>query len=95
MSRGKYSPNLPKNKEFIYNCYGREPAEWSKEVADSGVAYDELTMFDDYDDEGYDYYGYSAFDAVGNYIGPGNGVDRNGYTELEYLMMDDDQWYNL
>jgi hypothetical protein len=92
MSRGKYSPNLPRDKEFIYNCYGKVPAEWSKEIADSGVAYDEKTMFDNYDDEGYDRYGYSAFDCDGNYVGIGDGVDRNGYTEMEYLCMSADEF---
>lgn len=92
MSRGKYSPNYPKGKEFIYNCYGEVPAEWSMEVADSGVVYDEKTMFDNYDDEGFDRYGYSAFDSDGNYVGIGSGVDRNGCTEMEYMCMSDDEW---
>lgn len=92
MSRGKYSPNLPHGKEFIYNCYGQEPAEWSEEIRQVGILYDELTMFANYDDEGYDSYGYSAFDSDGFYMGIGGGVDRNGYTEHEYLCMSDDEW---
>lgn len=92
--RGKYSPVCPKNKEFIYNCYGKVPAPWSNEIAESGVGYDEKTMFGNYDDEGYDSYGYSAFDADGNYVF-GGGVDRNGYTEYEYLCMSDDEWYSI
>jgi hypothetical protein len=95
MSRGKYSPNLPYSKEYIYNCHGFPPAPWSKEIADSGAEYFEETMFADYDDEGYDSYGYSAFDSDGNYVGPGNGVDRNGYTEMEYLCMSNDEWDTL
>ena len=91
MSRGKYSPNLPYGKEFIYNCYGKVPAEWSMEIAE-GVVYDEKTMFDNYDDEGFDRYGYSAFDSDGNYVGIGSGVDRNGCTEMEYMCMSDDEW---
>lgn len=92
MSRGKYSPNLPHGKEFIYNCYGQEPAEWSEEIRQVGILYDEMTMFVNYDDEGYDSYGYSAFDSDGFYMGIGGGVDRNGYTEHEYLCMSDDEW---
>ena len=94
MSRGKYSPNLPAGKTFIFNCYGQVPAAWSKDIAESGVAYDEKTMFDNYDDEGFDSYGYSAFDRDGNYTF-GNGVDRNGYTEFDYLCMDDDAWFDF
>ena len=52
-------------------------------------------MFTNYDDGGYDSYGYSAFDWEGNYVGIGGGVDRNGYTENEYLCMSDEQWDNL
>ena len=95
MSRGKYSPILPQGKQYIHNCYGQTPAPWSKEIAESGIHYDELTMFDDYDDEGYDRYGYSCFDANGEYAGTGGGVDRAGYTENDYLAMSDDEWFNL
>ena len=84
MSTGKYSPICPHANEpgwdvFKFNCYGELPAEYSKEH------YDEKTMFDDYDDEGFDCYGYSAFDADGNYVGFCNGIDRAGYTEMDYL----------
>jgi hypothetical protein len=95
MSRGKYSPNLPSGKEFIYNCYGKVPLPWSKLAESYGLVYDEKVHFANYDDEGYDSYGYSAFDSDGNYMGIGDGVDRNGYTEHEYLCMTDDQWDNL
>jgi hypothetical protein len=93
MSRGKYSPNLPTHKlshsDFKYNCYGKEPEPWTQEIYDSGVQYDEKTMYDSYDAEGYDSYGYSAFDANGNFVGSGNGVDRNGFTEMDYLTLQD------
>lgn len=98
MSRGKYSPYLPKanpNREFKYNCFKQLPVPWSREIADSGVAYDEKTMFDQYDEEGFDSYGYSAFDAECNYVGIGNGIDRLGYTEDEYLCMPDDEFDSL
>lgn len=93
MSRGKYSPNYLKGKEFTYNCFGQEPAEWSKVSSMIvGDVYDEMTMFANYDGEGFDSYGYSAFDSDGNYVGIGDGVDRNGYTEYEYLCMSDEEW---
>jgi hypothetical protein len=94
MSRGKYSPNLPSGKEFIYNCYGKPVTEWDWQTSE-GDTYDELTMFANYDDEGYDSYGYSAFDRFGTYSGIGGGVDRNGYTEYEYLFMTDEKWEDV
>jgi hypothetical protein len=88
MSRGKYSPALTRemiaNREFGFNCYGETPAEWA-----GGEAHDTKTMHDCYDSDGFDYYGYSAFDIAGNYITTGEGIDRAGYTEFEYLCMDD------
>lgn len=92
MSRGKYSPNYPKGKEFIYNCFGKVPLPWSKLAESYGLVYDEKVHFANYDDEGFDSYGYSAFDENNNYVGIGSGVDRNGYTEYEYLCMSDEQW---
>lgn len=93
MSRGKYSvlayKEWPKGYEFKYNCYGQLPTEWNQEVFNSGVSYDEKTMFDNYDEEGYDSYGYSAFYDDGSYAGIGNGVDRAGYTEMDYLTLQD------
>ena len=90
MSTGKYSPICPHAGEpgwdaYKFNCYGETPAEWSKEIAETGVEYDQKTMFDIYDDEGFDSYGYSAFDAHGTYLGIGSGIDRYGYTEMDYL----------
>jgi hypothetical protein len=94
MSTGKYSPNLPNRDKgfefFRFNCYGQEPAEWSLELKETGIEYDEKTMFGDYDSEGYDRYGYSCFDLDGNYIGLGQGVDRNGNTEMDYLIREVD-----
>lgn len=98
MSKGKYSPTVYHMKqdrtpvEYDRNCYGQIPAEWSKEVADRGVVYDEKTMFANYDSEGYDSYGYSAFDRDGVYAGIGNGVDRRGFTEHDYLAMSDEEF---
>ena len=58
MGVGKYSPlcphaNTPGWDMFRFNCYGETPVEWSKAISDAGVAYDEKTMFDNYDDEGF------------------------------------------
>lgn len=90
MAIGKYSPIYPHSNKsgediFKFNCYGEVPAEWNQAVADSGVEYDQKTMFGGYDDEGFDMYGYSAFDKTGKYVGIGEGIDRAGYTELDYL----------
>ena len=82
MSTGKYSPLCPYtnlNYEYKFNSYGEIPAEFDSS------AYDPKTMFDNYDEEGFDSYGYSSFDADGNYVGHGNGIDRYGYTEMDYL----------
>lgn len=91
MSTGKYSPLCPHADEsnwdaYKFNCYGEVPEEWSQEVYEDGIEYNEKTMFGDYDSEGFDSYGYSAFDADGEYVGIGNGIDRYGYTENDYLM---------
>lgn len=82
MGVGKYSPicpNTDKHGAFGYNCYGETPVEFDWET------YDTRTMFDGYDEEGFDQYGYSAFDINGNYVGDGRGIDRYGYTENDYL----------
>ena len=87
MSRGKYSPTVIVDKRnYDYNCYGKIPAEFSI------YEYDEKTMFANYDKDGFDRYGYSAFDLDGNYVGIGAGVDRAGYTENDYLVMDDQEY---
>lgn len=93
MSRGKYSVKAYKDwgndYEFKYNCYGQEPEPWTKEMIDAGAVFDEKTMFGNYDEEGYDNYGYSCFDVNNNYVGCGNGIDRAGYTESDYLTLQD------
>lgn len=55
----------------------------------AGETYDQATMFDHYDDEGFDAYGYSAFDATGQFVGCGRGVDRAGMTENDYMLQHD------
>lgn len=93
MSQGKYSPCLPRGKVYTFNCYGQPAVAWPS--PDPKIKYDEKTMFGNYDDEGYDQYGYSSFDKFGEYVGIGQGVDRLGYTEFEYLVMDPDDFANL
>lgn len=94
MSQGKYSPALIV-KPCDFNCYGKPPAPWTKEIQESGVEYDEKTMFANYDEDGFDRYGYSAFDSDGKYVGIGNGIDRRGYTEFEYLVMSPEDFQNI
>lgn len=92
MSKGKYSPNLPTaNKGYDYfdrNCYGNLPPAYDHAAGE----YDVKLHFANYDFEGYDIYGYSAFDRNRIYVGGGNGIDRNGYTEMEYLFMTDEEF---
>lgn len=91
MSRGKYSPTVfalgDRTDVFIYNAKGQVPADYSP-----GEHYDEELHFPNYDSEGFDSYGYSAYDADGHYVGIGAGVDRNGITEFEYLSMSDEDF---
>lgn len=93
MSRGKYSvlayKEWPKGYEFKYNCYGKEPEPWTKEMIDAGMTFNDKTMFGNYDEEGYDSYGYSAFDEDGEFVGHGDGIDRACYTEHDYLTLRD------
>jgi len=98
MSKGKYSPALTRemidqrHEDYIYNAYGEIAPEWTKE---SGEAYDERKHLAHYDANGYDRYGYSGLDANSNYVGIGEGIDRWGYTEMEYLIMDDEEFENV
>lgn len=95
MSKGKYSPTLTREMiefgVYAFNCYGKIPEDWNEEVAKT-TKYDEKAHFGNYDKEGFDSYGYSAFDTEGNYVGIGAGIDRNGYTEFDYLVMTDEEF---
>ena len=97
MSKGKYSPALTRkmiaawdDDTFSYNADKQippltwEPGEYSTRV-----------HFANYDKDGFDSYGYSAFDKNGNYVGIGDGVDRYGYTEMDYLDMSDDEFESI
>ena len=93
MSQGKYSPALStkdaKRPHTAY-CYNADrqipPATWND------GEYNQITHFANYDADGYDSYGYSAFYEDGTYAGIGEGVDRNGYTEMDYMSMSDDEF---
>lgn len=90
MSKGKYSPtvySMPDRdfNQFIYNAKGEIPPTTREE-------YDVEIHFGNYDSEGFDSYGYSAYDSDGKYVGIGNGIDRKGYTEWDYLVMTDEQY---
>ena len=93
MSRGKYSPNLPhrERNEFIYNADRNIPPEYTP----GKDTFNERLHFGDYDVDGFDSYGYSAFDSEGRFVGTGNGIDRDGFTELDYLTMSNDEFMNL
>lgn len=81
MSYGKYSPTLIKKGPHIYNAYGKIPEDYDHTID----KFDEKIHLANYDEDGYDRYGYSAFHADGSYAGIGDGIDRDGYTENEYL----------
>lgn len=91
MAKGKYSPTVYRVKSagtFVFNAKGKRPpkfvagkTEWNEEL-----------HFANYDSEGFDSYGYSAYDSDGKYVGIGNGIDRAGYTENEYLAMSDEEY---
>jgi hypothetical protein len=100
MTRGEYSPSLwsqqrppdyDRSKDYIYNCYGEIPPE---RPSDSSL-YDEKLHMSGYDYAGFGEYGYSGFNSEKNYIGFSNGVDRWGYTELDYMSMTEDDYEDL
>lgn len=98
MSKGKYSPALTRADvarpytDYCYNADKQIPPEWTLEMKERGEVFDTRLYFGNYDENGYDSYGYSAFDADGNYVGCGDGVDRLGYTEWDYLAMSDEEF---
>lgn len=94
MSQGKYSPRVPhagQDYDYRFDCRGQEPVPYDhlKDV------YDPEIHFGDYDDEGFDRYGYSAFDSDGQYVGLAGGVDRLGHTEWDYLAMSEDDFLDI
>lgn len=101
MSKGKYSPSLTRAHcardfdAFCYNADKQLPPEWTPEMRDRGEEYNTRLHFGDYDAEGFDRYGYSAFDGDGNYVGIGEGIDRWGYTESDYMSMSDEDFDNI
>lgn len=92
MGKGKYSPTAYSTKytDYVFNAKGQPPVGY-----DTSDKYDPETMSDHYDCEGYDSYGYSAYDRDGKFVGSCYGVDRNGLTENDYLSMSDEEYNNL
>lgn len=93
MSKGKYSPSLTRkdcDRPYTAYCYNADkqipPETWPL------GGYESRIHLANYDENGYDSYGYSAFDIDGNYVGIGEGIDRWGYTEWDYLAMSDDDF---
>lgn len=90
MSKGKYSPTVYAHKhqgdytQYKYNAKGEMPVQFDRD------RYNEETMFVNYNSEGFDSYGYSAYSQDGTFVGSGYGIDRNGYTENDYQNMSDE-----
>lgn len=85
MSRGKYSVLAYVDK----GNYSFTPKGLAPEPIRPGESYDPKRHLGGFDDEGYDMYGYSCYDRQGNWVGDGNGVDRAGWTEMDYLTLQD------
>ena len=95
MGKGKYSPTVLRKgfgwgsedyeNIYIYNAKGEIPP-------DTWESYDVEIHFPHYDKDGFDSYGYSAYDKSGVYVDIGMGVDRNGYTEYDYMKMSDEEF---
>jgi hypothetical protein len=97
MSKGKYSPFLTREMidksdpdQFVYNALGAVAPDYTV-----GDPYDVKVHFGNYDAEGFDTYGYSAWYEDGTYAGLGEGIDRGGYTEDQYMAMTDDEFNDL
>lgn len=86
MSRGKYSVLAYVDKPKGFNAKGQSPVEYVRTSTDPDHYVMSASHFDD---EGYDRYGYSCYDKDGNYVGDGEGVDRAGWTEMDYLTLQD------
>lgn len=101
MSKGKYSPSLTRKDcarpytDYIYNADKQIPPEWDPKMKEQGIEFDARLYYGGHDEEGYDSYGYSDFLSDGTYVGLGCGVDRWGYTEMDYLSMSDDEFEDI
>jgi hypothetical protein len=88
--QGKYSPNIPQSLKKASISFFRFNAKGQIRVHEPyNVNYNQETMFGNYSKDGFDRYGYSAYDKDGKYVGSCEGVDRNGITETEYMLMDE------
>ena len=79
------------NGDYRFNADKQIPPEF----INGRDIYDQRVHFGDYDSDGFDRYGYSAFLKDGTFIGLGQGIDRAGITEDEYLAMTDEEFNDL
>lgn len=94
MGQGKYSPVCPHantNYDYHFNAKGEIPPSYDHKVD----TWNEEIHFGDYDSDGYDRYGYSAYDANKRFVGTGNGIDRLGNTEMDYMSMSAEEFMYL
>ena len=68
------------NKDFSFNAYGKKPETPNENMT---YEYHEMHCIDGYDPEGYDSAGFSAF-VNNEFVGRGEGDDRDGTTRDEY-----------
>ena len=87
MSRGKYSLAY-EDKPDGFNARGQTPVPFCPYQNKLSNEHYVLSC-SHFDEEGYDRYGYSCYDNEGNFVGDGNGVDRAGWTEMDYLTLQD------
>lgn len=85
MSRGKYSLAY-QDEPLGYNSKGSTPVTYERDNKDPEHYALTCTSFDI---DGFDSYGYSCYDKSGKYLGDGRGIDRAGWTEDDYLTLQD------
>lgn len=85
MSRGKYSL-VWVDKPMGWNAKGEVPVLYDRNCTDEEHY---VLASDHFDEDGYDRYGYSCYDKNGEFVGDGEGVDRAGWTEMDYLTLQD------
>ena len=95
MSKGKYSPCVKSGEntleDFRFNAKGEVPVEYVPGTMD----WNHEIMSDGYDKDGFDSYGYSAYNKDGCCSGMMSGIDKAGYTEEDYQSMTDDEFNDL
>mgnify|MGYP003125919602 CR=1 FL=1 len=87
MGRGKYSL-VYKYTEKGFNSKGMKPEIYDPQKSKVNPEHYVLSS-DHFDSDGYDHYGYSCYDRQGKFVGDGEGIDRAGWTEMDYLTLQD------